>query len=50
VRGFSRLLDVSIVMHMRARNRVTRCVLQSIKFSLSRFAVNGIAFHVPVLQ
>jgi hypothetical protein len=25
-------------------------VLQSIKFSLSCFAVNGIAFHVPVLQ
>jgi hypothetical protein len=32
------------------RNHVTRRVLQSIIFSLSRFAVNGITFHVHVLQ
>jgi hypothetical protein len=31
------------------RNRVTRRVLQSIKFSLSRFTVKGIAFQVPGL-
>ena len=32
------------------RNHVTRRVLQSIIFSLSRFAVNGITSRVHVLQ
>ena len=46
----NRLLITCDLKQASFRNHVTRRVLQSIIFSLSRFAVNGITFRVHVLQ
>ena len=44
------IIDYDNVNQASFRNHVTRLVLQSIIFSLSRFSVNAITFRVHVLQ